>query len=316
MSRRRLPAPPLVLRPIFLRVTEGTAEAQQLVELAQFLQGQAMLTGGGESKLKLGLTGLGRQCSLTLQDVRSWAHGLVEELISCLANPERWPEKKQRYLSTYDRGKPRRPTHIQRLYQRWSSDLDWTGLIAAAQRHPRIWSDIEHAVSFLETPSQEKHILELALHLKHSQDWSVWKRQFEQNGEYQRAYLRLLPLTGQATLQQRVDWLEDFLSRKPAEKNLRIPFVLCALKHRGEPIFKGSCPSLFSLNIETIEETSGRVEPLLLYALLTTLNRPDSLPILQELVAPTDPILSIGYGARPGVNWTEQLWERLSAKLD
>ena len=120
-KRRKRPSPPLVLKPYFGRFPIGGERESYLLELAGFLDRRKLLTDGGSKNLGQGLRGRNQVVSLGLQDVRSYAHGLVQSLAEAPA--EQWSEITEQYFLTYDKAKPRRPTHLQRLYLEWSHAL-------------------------------------------------------------------------------------------------------------------------------------------------------------------------------------------------
>lgn len=158
-KRHRLPAPPLVLDPILVRVENLNVD--RLRKLAAFLLRRGHLTDGGRKALEDGLEGRNGFCSLTGQDVRGWAQALALELWgACESN---WEAVHQDYFLRFDRGKPRRPSHLQRLYIQWSSDFSWPGLLRRARTHPWLWDDLALAVARLPPEHPERGLLSLAL---------------------------------------------------------------------------------------------------------------------------------------------------------
>ncbi|MCA9780490.1 MAG: hypothetical protein KC800_27390, partial [Candidatus Eremiobacteraeota bacterium] len=200
-KRRKRPAPPLVLQPHFARFPREGRKARALLDLACFLSGRNLLTDGGSKNLAQGLRGRNGVVSLGLQDVRSYAHGLVGNLLR--AKEEHWQTLAEQYFLTYDKGKPRRPTHLQRLYLDWSNDLSWPGLLRASRHHPFLWPEIELALERLEDESLDRTLLSLAVRCRASVE--PWEESFE-SGE-RAALLQLLPLLPADDFRHRLPWL-------------------------------------------------------------------------------------------------------------
>lgn len=305
MSRRKLPAPPLVLQPVFVRVRQGSLQAGLLLELARFLKLRGMLTDGGALNLERGLQGRGGRLSLTTQDVRSWAHGLVVELWG--APPAEWPKMHQTYGERFDRGKPRRPNRLQRLFQEWSCDFGPLGLLRACRTHPRLWQTIELVLQSPAVSGTEAELLQAAGSLHLRRDWQGFQASFRAHPELRRQLLLALPLVDAPDLPERLDWLSQQLKHSP---ELSSEILQACRPH--DPVELKLPDALAQACLQLLREHPGQADPKWLGSLRHYRWPQDLADELDRLIAPHDPIRRIVFGARPGTNWLNELLSSLS----
>lgn len=301
MSRRKLPAPPLILKPVFSRVRAGSSQAPRLLELAQFLASKGLLTDGGQMNLEAGLEGRGGVLSLTTQDVRSWAHSLVLDLTEA-NDPNEWSALTQVYSQRFDRGKPRRPTRLQRLYLEWSRDLGPLGLLEAAQQHSFLWSEIEEAVSFQTLDDHDRKLLDVILEFRGSGDWLAFQQNFLNQPRLQAELLRALPSLDAPSLESRLDWLSE-LARSRGRLDSEI-ILAC----RIPPGTDHSLPEpLVQTLFRLLDEHQGEVDPKWLGSLRFHRWPMAAVDLLDSRISRDDLIRRIVFGPRPGLNWLEQM---------
>ena len=304
MSRRKLPAPPLVLQPVFVRVRQGSPRAGLLLELARFLKLRGMLTDGGALNLERGLQGRGGTLSLTTQDVRSWAHGLVVELWE--APPGEWPEVQQDYGERFDRGKPRRPNRLQRLFQEWSSDFGPLGLLRACRTHPRLWETIELVLESPAVSGTEAELLKAVDSLHRRGDWEGFQASYRAKPKLRRQLLLALPLVDAPDLPERLAWLSQELKHSP---ELGSEILQACRPH--DPVELSLPDALAQACLQLLREHPGQADPKWLGS-LRHYRWPQDLPNeLDGLIAPHDSIRHIVFGARPGTNWLNELLSSL-----
>ena len=305
MSRRKLPAPPLILKPVFGRVRAGSSQAPRLLELVQFLACKGLLTDGGLLNLEAGLKGRGGVLSLTTQDVRSWAHSLVLELMEA-ENSNDWAPLTQDYSQRFDRGKPRRPTRLQRLCLEWSRDLGPLGLLEAAHQHPSLWSEIEEAITFQSPEDHDRKLLDIVVGLRRSKNWSAFQQAFLEHPRQQAELLRALPSLDFPALRERLDWLSELASR---QETLDSEIVLAC---RTTPPAVCALPlPIMRTALRLIGTHPGEVDPRWLGSLRFYRWPKDSVESIDSLIAPDDLVRRIVFGPRPGMNWLQQLLEDL-----
>ncbi len=306
VPRRKLPAPPLVLQPVFARVRQGSPQAARLLELTVFLLARGMLTDGGVLNLESGLLGRGGVLSLTTQDVRSWAHGLVLELWET-EDATDWPAMTESYSRRFDRGKPRRPTRLQRLFQEWSADFGPVGFLEACRSHPRLWSTLEDALSSPIDNGPEQRLLELALAVHQSGDWEAFHRSYRSHPKLRPSLLRALPLLDSPSLEERLAWLTAEVQERPELSGE----ILQACRTRESVGF--SLPDeLVQACLDLLRRYPGQVDPKWLGSLRGYRWPPGTALEFDLAIEPNDPIRRIVFGPRPGTFWLEELIARQS----
>ena len=300
-KRRKRPSPPLVLKPHFGRFPIGGERESFLLELARFLGRRKLLTDGGAKNLEQGLRGRNRVVSLGLQDVRSYAHGLVQSLVEAPA--DQWEEMAERYFLTYDKAKPRRPTHLQRLYLEWSHGLSWPGLLRAVRNHPFLWPEIELALERLEDECLDGALLALALRCRNSVQ--PWVESFEKGDRA--TLLQLLPLLAADDYRQRVPWLATAADRWDSTQAWGIELVrACHLSF---------VESLQLRDLEFDRQALERValhhlpkasrDPLFISAFRSFVTAQATLDQLMAAIPRDDRIRYAVFGPRPGRLWLE-----------
>ena len=271
-----------------------------------YLRDLGLLTKGGLGNLEIGLKGRNNVVSLGLQDVRSWAHGLVEELIPQLSCKEMWESTTSVYTQSFDRGKPRRPTHLQRLYLEWSSDYSWPGLIRACKTHPQLWTQLQVALERLEDRDPEYEILDLALRCQNSLD--PWVSKFEGDPSLRGALLVLLPLLNLATPARRVSFLAELASGSsipPVLASAVIKATLCSFaeakvlaKHEFNRVV------LEKLGLSLMEQYQEEfVDPYLVASFRSFITSEKARERLLKSIPVDDPIRKVNFGSRPGTSW-------------
>jgi hypothetical protein len=289
------------LKPHFGRFPIGGERESNLLELARFLARRKLLTDGGVRNLEQGLRGRNEVVSLGLQDVRSYAHGLAQSLM--VAPPEEWTEMTERYFLTYDKAKPRRPSHLQRLYLEWSHDLSWSGLLRACRFHPYLWPEIELALERLDDESLDRTLLELAVRCRTSV--KPWMERFEE-GE-RAALLRLLPLLPADDYRQRLPWLATAAGRPDATEAWGFELIRACHVNFTE-----------ALQLRRLEFDRSALERLALYhlpkeafdpvfisAFRSFVTTRDSVELLMSAIPPNDRVRYAVFGPRPGRLWLD-----------
>lgn len=307
MSRRKLPAPPLVLQPVFARVRQGSPQASLLLELAHFLRTVGLLTDGGVLNLEAGLLGRNGALSLTTQDVRSWAHGMVVELWEA-GEPSKWPAVAESYSARFDRGKPRRPTRLQRLFCDWSSDFGPLGFLDACQNHPRLWSTLEQALNAPIDLGPEQRLLAVALSVQQSGNPEPLFSAFHEQAPLRKGLLLSLPYLP-VSAEARLPWLVNAERLHPdlASEILQA----CRLPCSTELALPGS---LASACLTLLGESYGFCNPRWLASLRAYRWPHFWVQKLDPAISPSDAVRRIVYGARPGTFWLPQLLEELERR--
>jgi hypothetical protein len=305
-KRRKLPAPPLVLQPYLVRVPERSAAGEKLRKLGRFLFDRRLLTGGGETSLKSGLRGRNGVVSLSLQDVRSWAHGMVLELWEL--EDERWDAAAEMYSGRFDKGKPRRPNALQRLYLEWSSDYSWAGLLDACRCHSHLWGELGRALTRLDPEYPDRQILEIALQCR--EDFAAWDRAFLQGVPGPARLFRLLGRLGE------IDRPSCLLRLRRAAQALEsaeeLPSwtyqLLCASACPMSVAHSlPSCEDLETLAQRFLATFQGFHEPSFLCGFRGYIGRTATLKCLFANIKAGDPLRRVCYGPRPGTEWLEVL---------
>jgi hypothetical protein len=309
MSRRRLPAPPLVLQPMLARVRHGSAQAGRVLELARFLQARGLLTDGGELSLESGLRGRNGVQSLSTQDVRASAHGLALELLS---EPQaaRWPALAEAYYQRFDRGKPRRPSRLQRLYLEWSADLGPLGLLQACRTHPRLWKELHHALASLDPDQPDARLLTVLSEAYVTGDWSSWLRSYETAPQLRASLLQALPLLPHPPLTERLRWLSQTAASDPSAP--RAELLIACRRTDTQPATVPMPAPLVSLCLKLVADQPGEVEAEWLAALRGYQWPRAQLDQLSRSLQPDDPVHGIVYGARTGRLWLRDLLAELA----
>jgi hypothetical protein len=302
-KRQRLPAPPLVLSPIFGRYPVGGSGSDRLIELARFLQGRNLLTDGGAKSLNNGLQGRNFVVSLGLQDVRSHAHGLVQELMK--RPSQDWASFTEEYFQTYDKGKPRRPTHLQRLYIDWSRDLSWPGLLQACHHHPNLWAELDLALDRLDDDSLDSEMLDLARRCRGSLD--LWEQAFENQVAQRKNLLVLLRLLTPHRILRRLSWLERTAHPCSGKEDWAIALITAChcdfpqARQLRRDHFNGE--SLERLALECLDQE--QFEPLFVSSFRSFVQSRATIDTLLAAIPQSDPLRYAVYGARPGTSWLE-----------
>ena len=312
-KRRKLPAPPLILSPYLIQLHEVSPKVHQLLKLARFLEAKKLLTDGGCRNLKEGLKGRNERRSLSAQDVRGWAHALVLELWKCNEHEEDWDALHEEYFRRYDRGKPRRPTHLQRLCLEWSPDLHWTGLLVTAFRHPFLWQELELAVSRLDLDHAERGVLEVAL--KAREEPSAWIEAWEATSVDRGNLLRLWRVLASLSPEQKVREIGLRLERlSPSSKLGRLALesvLLSPSQARELEVSQSVSGRLERFSLQVLAELDDFVTPAALAAFRGFVRQPGTPQQLEALVSDDDPIRRVTFGPRPGRNWFFSLLEEL-----
>jgi hypothetical protein len=277
------------------------------LKLAHFLHERGLLTDGGALNLGQGLSGRGEVLSLTTQDVRASAHSLTRDLLKAV-DPSCWPGLAEDYYKRYDRGKPRRPTRLQRLFLEWSADLGPLGMLEACQTHPRLWQAIDAALPPNDHEDPDCRLLSLALKVRESEDWETWLEAFASDRAIRAELLALLPLLPYPAWEVRLAWLADQAAGPHAPWSEEL---LTACRRRpGSPAVAMPEP-LIALTIRLVVGAPGEVDPRWLAALRTFRWPASSLTTLANALSLEDPVHRIVYGARPGKRWLADLWDEL-----
>lgn len=306
-KRRRLPAPPLVLTPHLVTLSEDAPEAPRLVELGRFLSGRKLLTDGGEKNLGTGLRGRNGRVSLGLQDVRSHSHALVLELWA--GETEDWSTLAELYYQRFDRGKPRRPTHLQRLYLAWSGDYSWPGLLTAAAYHPRLWPEIRKALDRQERETLEVKILRLAWRCRTHPE--LWLEEFRKHEVNKEALLLLLPRVENLTPSKRLQFLEGLASSLSTVPAWSYSLVEAAQVTMTEARVLPGSALLEEFAAEILRTHHGFHGGEFLSAFRAFIKSEATVGLLESSIQTTDPLRRVSYGARPGKNWLEELKREL-----
>jgi hypothetical protein len=301
-----------VLQPILGRARHGSSRAARLLELGRFLQARGLLTQGGELSLTRELRGRNAAQSLTTQDVRASAHGLVLEL---LAEPAacRWPEVAESYYRRFDRGKPRRPTRLQRLYLEWSPDLGPLGLLEACSTHPRLWGELRQALPSQQPQACEALLLKAACEVQEGSGWEPWLQAFDLHPALRAPLLLALPLLPHPCLPVRLEWLAGLATPKAVDSqanDLAAARLLACRLPRGKTGLGMPAP-LIRLALQLVGSTPAEVDPSWLGALRGFGWPAAEVARLRAALRPEDPVHSIVYGARPGRPWLKELLEEL-----
>lgn len=319
-KRRKLPAPPLVLTPYLLRLSSQSDLAPKLLELACFLQMRGLLTGGGERSLQEGLRGRNGVVSLSLQDVRACAHGLVVEIMQAGEWDQiSWMERWECYFQRYDRGKPRRPTHLQRMYLEWSGDLTWRGLLKACREHPRLWPELQLAWERFEEPGEEKFLLQMALSSRENLD--CWLQAFEEKEGPERALLLdLLPLLSPAMPSWRVPFLAREVAQRadiwePSQAFSLIKACHCGYRESVE-LRRVDFPreALEGLALRCFDQ--GSLDAIFLGAFRSFVSCRETIDLMLQKIPPDEPLRRVSFGSRPGLNWLQALEQELRRLIE
>jgi hypothetical protein len=275
--------------------------------LSNFLGQRGLLTDGGSLNLARGLRGRGGVLSLTTQDVRASAHGLARDLLE-EPNPARWAPLAEAYYGRYDRGKPRRPTRLQRLFLEWSPDLGPLGMLEACQTHHRLWQAVGDALPFQDPEDRERQLLEVALAVRESSSWDFWRQAFDSKASWRPDLLAMLPLLPQPPLQQRLAWLAG-QAKEPRQLWSEGLLLACRRPPGSVPV---DLPSpLRELLLQLVTTSPREVDGRWLGLLRGYRCGADYLEKLAGSLHVEDPIHRIVYGARPGRSWLAELWHDL-----
>ena len=304
-KRRKRPAPPFVLGSHFLRAPHNSKAGSALLELADFLNTLGALTGGGEKNLQAQLRGRDGSVHLGLQDVCSWAHGLAKLLVeSYLYHQDSWKSQAQLYLGSYDKGKVRRPTHLQRLIMEWSPDFHWLGLLKACQKHPHLWEEVELAISRHPDPCPEKRWLALANQCRN--DSSVWLKSLETEG-LSSGLLQILREFAWAPPLWRIEFAAQRIREQKVAPAMMVHLLescLCSLEEARElPKSHDAYTLLENHLLERIESSGESVPPKLLVSIRSVCTRLEIVDRAIESLSLQDPLRRVRFGSRPGKSW-------------
>jgi hypothetical protein len=205
---------------------------------------------------------------------------------------------------------------LQRLYQEWSRDLGFLGLLEACRTHPRLWEAVREALPMLHHDDDDRQLMSLALEVRDLADWAPWLQSYRDepptNSPRSGRLLEMLPLLPYPRLEQRLAWLaEDVLRSGGREAHL--------LAARQDPLVPGRLEmpaALRELTLRLLGQTPGEANPSWLAAQRGYLWPQDDLKRLRDALLSHDPIHRIVYGARPGRPWLAQLLEELSSTSD
>ena len=306
--RRKLPAPPLVLQPHFARIPSDSSKAERLLALGRFLAQHGLLTDGGVKSLDNGLRGRNDVRSLGLQDVRSWAHGLVVEL--WLAEPQEWMTLFEDYRRRFDKGKPRRPNALQRLYLEWSPDYSWPGLLDACRVHGFLWERLDEALARLHDDHPERPLLSLASQCR--TNMTAWDDAWRQGVTDPSVLLQLLFKVSRHD--ERLPRLSAIAASVRLDEELPswAYFVIaacCCSFDEARTTRPSVC--LEDLARSVLDAFDGMHQAEFLCGFRAFLSREDTLQKLMAGLSPADPLQRVTYGARPGIRWIESLREEL-----
>lgn len=294
-----------MLRPVFCRTRQAAPASCHLLAVARFLESRDLLTDGGRLSLAAGLRGRGDVLSLSLQDVRASAHGLARDLCA-ERDSGRWEALAEEYYGRYDRGKPRRPTRLQRLMIAWSADLGPLGMLEACARHSRLWEELERALAFEAAPDADARLLAVALNVHRQKTWTPWLHQLEAAQLAASDLLEMLPLLPYPEEEVRLDWLSRGHDLPAASR------ILACRRSRLEGRIEMS-PALRELTRRQVAQTYGSVDARWLGVLRGYRWPTPEVEQLRLALSPSDPVHRIVYGPRPGRPWLTELLEGLSA---
>ena len=312
-KRRKLPAPPLILSPYLIRLHEVSPKVEQMLRLARFLDDKKLLTDGGRRNLEEGFVGRNERRSLSAQDVRGWAHALVLELWEKNENADDWETICEEYFCRFDRGKPRKPNHLQRLCLEWSPDLHWTGLLATAFRHPFLWGELELAVSRLDAEHAERRVLEVALRAK--DEPLAWCEAWEGRAVPRSSLLRLWRVLANLSPDRRVQEIGqrvDEVSPRTTLGQLALESVLLSSSQaRRLEVAVDVMGRLELFSLQVLSSLDDFVTPTALAAFRGFVTDPETTRSLERLVGKQDPVRRVTFGPRPGQNWFSTLLKEL-----
>lgn len=289
-----------------MRVRDG--ERDRLVRLAEFLAERGHLTDGGMKGLSEGLHGRNGFCCLTDQDVRGWAHALVGSLWQ--TGEEHWETETQSYFSRFDKGKPRRPNHLQRLYLDWSEDRSWTGLLRATANHPQLWTELAVALERLHPDHPERGLWKFALAFR--SDPTRWSAAWHDETLERGLLLRLAARLPWSVLERLRALAECVDSASEGEQY----DLLCACAAPWPEVLDlPEFPALESLAERLLPCRRVHHRPEFFTGFRAFLRDPRLLPPLFESLTPQDPLTTIRFGARPGRLWSGALREELETLI-
>ncbi len=321
--RRKRSAPPLVLQQIIARVREDEGAAALLLSLGAFLAQRDLLTRGGRKNLEAGLTSMHGSLTLGLQDVRSSGQALAVELWKMGSDgKDRWAERADLYFLQYDRGKPRRPTRLQRLYLDWSRDLGWLGLLQSCSTHPQLWRELGDALSFPTENVLERRLLEIALRSWEGQGWGGWIEEFETARAFRMELLILLPWLPGVAVGRRLRWLLEqggvLEHSDPLPEWTEALIRACACRTAAER----SRVRQEELDLRPLERLAWRLlerpgvmlGPELVAAFRVLASHPETPGRLERSLSAESPLRRIRFGSRPGRCWWTEILDEMAAQ--
>ena len=209
----------------------------------------------------------------------------------------------EQYFLTYDKAKPRRPTHLQRLYLEWSHDLSWSGLLLAVRTHPFLWPEIELALERLEDECLDRTVLRLALECRTSV--RPWVESFEKGDRT--SLLQLLPLLPADDFRLRLPWLATAADRWDAGQAWGIELVRACHLNFVEALqlrrLEFDREVLERVALHHLPEAAG--DPVFVSAFRSFVTTPDTVDRLMAAIPQEDRIRYAVFGPRPGRLWLD-----------
>lgn len=303
MRRKKLPAPPLVLEATLIRA-EAT-DLDKLKEIASFLRQRGHLTDGGVKNLEVGFSGRNGFYSLTSQDVRGWAQALAKELWSI--DSSRWFEVCEDYFFRYDKGKPRRPNHLQRLYLDWSPDCSWPGLLAASRSHPELWEELSTAVERLQEDHPERELLRLACRARNCPEL-LWE-EFE-GGRLSRELFHQMCGSLPWELTARLEMLSRSAPTASREQGYSLICAASVELSEAQKVFV-PCDEIEVLARRILPYFAERHRAEFFTGFRSFIRDPDLWLMLRASLALDDPLRRVRFGSRPGTLWFEAVGREL-----
>lgn len=308
-KRRTLPPPPLVIRPILVRISANSPNRGKFLDLAHFLAKKRLLTDGGVKNLEKGFVGRNETCSLSTQDVRGWAQYLIANLWE--ADSSSWEGLSEQYFATYDKQKPRRPNHLQRLYLEWSPDYSWPGLLRAAREHPAIWDRLQVATDSLRDDHPQVEVLKIALASRNT--LSAWDRTQKQESLPKP---QLILLLGSLVHHDWLERLSRFEKVAVTIQDSQLAYLLiCQLAcsvtaaKRFPP-----CPNLEELARRRVSDARFH-DVNFLCGHRAFIRTEKDLETLMASLHQDDPIRRVRFGPRPGVEWLSCFKQELESLI-
>lgn len=309
-KRRKLPAPPLVLEPYLVRLLDDGRILDRMLEFGDFLRRHSLLTDGGVKNLELRWEGRNGFRTISSQDVRGWAHALVLEMWPLPR--EGWESARQDYFSRFDKGKPRRPNHLQRLYLEWSRDRCWSGLLKAAAHHSFLWSELSLAVERLKPDYPERALLQIALRSLDGGD--AWESAWQEGSLESVELLALLPFLPWP-VEKRLELLQE-IAQPSLPPALHYPLLSACRVEMEAALSLPSFPGLeeFANRLLPCQREQHQAE--FFCGFRAFARSREMVTELFQGLSNEDPLLRVRYGARPGKRWLDGMREELEHLIE